>query len=290
MKIISALGGSGSSYIYRSIDRLNFKPYRHVDLYKHKRRLEKYPFLIPHYVRILKIFGQYIPRYQISMRPDAFWTDWNSLSNFGYNPNGKDLQAKIIMQKDYILQNVNKRSSCIEIPANSLTTQTLHQLVASYIKILQSAENDTGTHTILLSGHWGEFGIFKDLEVETAYLIRDPYNSIISHSKRQRHRSDYLQRGFVNINQREWLDSYLFGPQHAWVAHAETALSHHNAKIIRYHNFKKDWRSILGLPDISPGFNYHENDIKSYLSPEAIIYIYDQTKHLYKEYGFPQPK
>ena len=289
MEIISAVGGSGSSYIYRSIEKQNFTPQRRVDLYKNKRRLEKYPFLLPYYNRMLKVFGVYSPRYLISMRPDKFWTDWNSLSNFGYNPNENDLPQIIVMQRDYIVQNANKRSSCINIQRKSFSTESLHHLVASYIKILQSAENDSITQSILLSSHWGEFGIFKDLEVETIYLIRDPFNSIISHSKIERHGNDYIKRGYENINQKEWIDSYLYGPQHAWIAHAETALSHHNAKIIRYHNFKKDWRSILGLPDISPGFIYHENDIKAYLKPAAVNYIHDQTKHLYKEYGFPHP-
>ncbi len=281
MKIISALGGGGSSFVLRSLDSYNYTPCFSFNTYQIKLRLEKHPELLKIYRPLLRLLGCYTPSLMILKRPDSFWTDWNYHKTGIYNPSALNFQEDLERQKTYLIQTQQIRSEGISITATDITTTTLTDLVASYLQQLQNFEAaNRNSKIVLLSAHWGEYGIFKELGIETIYLIRDPFNSIISHSKEIRHQKDYKKRGLNNINTPEWLDTYLEGPHHYWINHAKTALEHHNAVIIRYNYFAEDWKKVAGLPDISDEFVYKTNDVHKILTGASISYIYHKTKNI----------
>ena len=141
----------------------------------------------------------------------------------------------------------------------------------------------------MLASHWGEYEIFKKIGFETTYLIRDPYNSLISHSKPNSHQKDYLRRDLKHINTKEWIDSYLKSPHHYWINHAKTALTQKNANIVRYDNFVEDWKKLTDLPDISGEFSYSENNITEILTKENIKYIHEQTHEICKKLDLKEP-
>ena len=123
--------------------------------------------------------------------------------------------------------------------------------------------------------------------MDTIYLLRDPFNSIISYSKSLRHREEFLRRGLKNINTKEWIDAYLDGPIHYWINHARVMLEHKNSTIVRYNNFKNDWKKIKNLPNISKLFKYKENDVKQILTQESIEYIHERTLKLCQKLSIP---
>ncbi len=290
MKIISALGGGGSTFIFRNLNRLYFKPsYLGFNFYKIEQKVMKYsPFLLNHFKYLMRLIKAYQPQYKVLKRPDAFWTDRN-YHKTGYNPNGKDFSQNLRDHKNYILKLYIRRSAGIKIFPSYLKDDTLSSLVKSYIERIKHMEKKLKIQIVLLSSHWGEFGILKEIGVKTIYLIRDPYNSIISHSTFHRHQKDYLRRGLKDINTKECIDTYLKGPHHYWIYHAKTALTHKNAIIIRYNKFKEDWQKIKDLPDISHGFKYSENNIKKIFTKESIQYIYEQTHEICDKLSIDNP-
>lgn len=286
MKIISALGGGGSSFIFRSLESKNYTLQGNlIDLYKNKRRLEKSPRFIQAYNTALHWLGVYKPRLKMLMRPDSFWTDRTYNPDIGYDPNSPSINIKLIQHKSYILNTSHLRSAGIKFNPDKLNDTSLNKLVATYLDAVRDDESSFPGTTVLLSYHWGEYGIFKDLDIETIYLIRDPFNSIISHSKAIRHQKDYLASGYTHINSPEWIDNYLVGPHHKWIANAENALRHTNAIVIRYHKFNEDWRNVTGLPDIRNQFIFHSNNITDIFTQDSINYIYQKTKYICKDLG-----
>jgi len=247
MKIISTLGGGGSSFVLRSLEYRNYKPCLKFNTYQIKLRMEKGPASLKAYHLLVRLLGCYTPSLIVLKRPDSFWTDWKYHKTGVYNPASQNFQKDLTHQKDYLVQTKQVRSAGINISAADLVTTTLPDLVASYLQQLQNFEvRNKRSRVVLLSTHWGEYGIFKELNVETIYLIRDPFNSIISHSKEIRHQKDYQRRGLDNINTKEWLDTYLIGPHHYSLNHARTALEHQGAVIIRYNYFVEDWQKVTG--------------------------------------------
>jgi hypothetical protein len=292
MKIISAIGGGGSTFVFRALDKANYG-HRILgrDPYWVKNNVIKHaPFLLNLVHFFMRLSGAYTPRLKVLMRPDAFWTDWAFHKTGVHDPNSRTYRHDLCEQKAYILRNRHKRSAGLAITASDLEDDTLLSLVRSYIDKMESIDRANDFTVVLVSGHWGEYGILRELRYETIYLLRDPYNSLISHSKPVRHQNDYLRRGLKHINTKEWIDAYLIGPHHYWVNHARTALSQENAIIIRYDRFADDWCSVKGLPDISQEFVYQENDVKRGLTKESIEYIYEQTKYVCSELGFSKPE
>jgi hypothetical protein len=224
----------------------------------------------------------------VLQRPDTFWTNWAANPSGLYSPEDSDFPGKIASQRDYILSTVKERSAGLPVRYEDLSTSSLPDLVASYLARLEAIERDLRTNVVLLSGHWGEYGILRELGVETVYLIRDPFNSIVSHSKPIRHQKDYIRRGLTSLNSKDWIDNYLVGPHHYWIKHAEYALNHANATIIRYQHFSRDWQEVEGLPDITSEFEYKENNIAEILEPEFIDYIYDHTREICHALGFDE--
>ncbi|MFX0132104.1 MAG: hypothetical protein ACFFDN_00530 [Candidatus Hodarchaeota archaeon] len=284
MKIINAIGGSGSTFVLRELQRLN---YPLSCTFIKIVNLEKKPKLIPLYNKICKFFGLYKDKYRVLMRPDSYWTDWNVNGKCTYNPSSYDFFVEILLQKKYILDFWQRRSAYIKIPENILEIYSLHSLVKSYIEFMEKKEKELNKEIFLISGHWGEFGILKDLNIPTIYLIRDPWNSLISHSKLERHQKDYLKRGLKHINQKEWINNFLEGHSHFWINLATSILEHKNAKIVRYNNFVEDWKEIDGLPDITNNFVYKENDVNQILTQESIEYIRNKTSDLCKKLKLP---
>ena len=287
MKIINALGGGGSTFIIRSLEKDNFRlDFPAFDPYRIKIGLEKYPRLIKPYTLCMRLLGGYQPIVAVLRRPDAFWTDWQFNKTGVYDPTAWDFPKALQAQMAYILNTRHLRSAGFSISPSQLEESSLHSLVLSYVEIMRAIELHSRTKIVLVSGHWGEYGTYKDLGLETIYLIRDPFNSLISHSKPDRHQKDYLRRGFKDINSKEWIDAYLMGPHHYWIKHAESALSHPNATIIRYNYFVEDWKQVSGLPDISLNYVYQHNEIARILTPESISYIQEQTRYLCAQLGF----
>lgn len=289
MKVISGLGGSGTTFILHSLERRTSRTlFGMVDPDTLKRHLPLSPTLLRRLKYALTATHLRVSDFRILRRPDRFWTDWNANPSGQYAPGNPDFAEQVSAQRDYILKTVRSRSAGLPIRRDDLSTASLTDLVASYVKTVETIERDIQKNVVLLCCHWGEFGILRDLGVETIYLIRDPFNSIVSHSKSIRHEKDYLKRGLETINTKEWVDNYLVGPHHHWVDHAKHALNHGNARIIRYQHFPADWRSIDGLPDIAADFQYKENDIAELLEPAIIEYIYDRTREICEALGFDE--
>ncbi|RKY11890.1 MAG: hypothetical protein DRP65_02860 [Planctomycetota bacterium] len=281
MKIVSALGGGGSSFVLRALDEYNYRPLFGIfNTYTTKVRLEKHPALIEPYSRLLRALGCYSGKLKVLKRPDSFWTDWPFHPSGIYEPHSDTFKDDLLGQRGYIVKTRLTRSAGLEISESDISTDSLKALVKSYINRMEALEREDDFTVVLIGGHWAEYGIFKDLGVETIYLIRDPFNSLISHSKESRHGKDYLKRGLENTNTIEWIDAYLTGPHHYWINFARTSLEHDNAVIVRYNRFAEDWKKIEGLPDISGEFVYSENDVAKILTPESIEYIHEKTKDL----------
>jgi hypothetical protein len=286
MIVINGIGGGGSSFVWQSLDKLHYrKILGRFDLFKVKSWLHKRPNFLPVFYSLMRLIKQYPPDYIVLIRPDSFWTDWKFHPSGVYNPRSSSFYEDLLGQRNYIITTRHYRSAGLQVNQNNLHIETLPRLVKSYLKQLKDIEEKIGSKIILISGHWGEYGIYKEINQEAIYLIRDPYNSLISHSKGNRHKNDYVRRGLDHINTKEWIDNYLFGPHHYWVQHARTALEHPGAQIIRYHCFKEDWKKIPYLPDISSDFIYSENDVKKILTKESIEYIYSNTRDLCQEIG-----
>ena len=284
MKIINALGGGGSSFVLRALDRENYRyPFGIFDPYPTKVRLEKYPALINWYNLFLRMLGGYHASLKVLKRPDSFWTDWRFHEKGIYDPADASFQDDLRKQREYIIRTRHARSAGLRISAADISTDSLASLVRSYIDKMEMIESRNRFTIVLVAGHWGEYGILKELNIETIYVIREPFNSLISHSKNIRHEKDYLRRGLDNINTKEWIDCYLKGPHHYWVNHAQSALEHENAIIVRYNHFAEDWKKIHGLPDVSPGFVYKENDVARILTRESMDYIYEKPREICQE-------
>lgn len=291
MIIISAIGGCGSTFIIKTLKKKNYNlSLKVLDLNKLNDKISNHISIMHKPFRFLmnsleKIF----PRPKILRRPDAFWTEWEVFKK-EYNPDNPEFHQDIQDQKEFILNNINKRSAGIKIHKSDLKEDSLLSLVKSYVKSMERIEKNRRYKIVLLSGHWGEYGIFKELRLKTIYIIRDPYNALISHSKSNRHEKDYLRRGLKHINNKEWIHCYLKGPHHYWINHAESALNHKNAIIVRYNKFKRDWQKVNDLPDISKEFRYVENNISEILTKESIKYIYEQTHEICEKLGFDEPE
>ncbi|MFX1504290.1 MAG: hypothetical protein ACFFDH_25240, partial [Promethearchaeota archaeon] len=230
---------------------------------------------------LLKFLKLYNPKLKILPRPDGYWTEAM------YDPNNKDHKKELYKLKLHILRTKNYRSGGLKINPSKIETDSMKSLVKSYIKELARIEKKKRLNLILLSSSWGERGFYKDLDFDTIYLIRDPFNSLISYSKSMRHEYNFLKRGLKNINTKTWIDAYLEGPERYWINHARTMLDHKKGVIIRYNNFKEDWKKVKGLPDISPFFKYKENNIQEILTQESIEYIRFKTEKLCKELNIP---
>jgi len=287
MKIISGLGGSGTTFVLDALDRYSSKKLFGIfDWYDLTSRVNLSPRLTRKLRSVLSSAGVRVSDLRVLRRPDSFWTDWAFNPSGRYSPEDPDFSALILAQRDYLLQTAAHRSAGLPVRRSDLSTASLTELVASYLARLEAIENDLRGEIVLFCGHWAEYGILRELGVETIYLIRDPFNSIVSHSKPARHQRDYLKRGLTALTSKEWIDTYLVGPHHYWINLAECALSHTNATIVRYHNFPADWQQVHGLPDISAGFEYKENNIAEVLAPEAIDYIYSSTRDICRALGF----
>ncbi len=281
MKIIGTLGGGGSSFLLRKLEGSDYKTLPGIlDPYTNKIRLEKYPHLIAPYNLITKAVGLYKSKLKVLKRPDSFWTDWPFHPSGIYDPKSPTFADDLKAQKDYLIQTRLTRSAGLKIKGSDLSTDSLASLARSYLDQLERIEQENDFTIVLIAGHWGEYGILKELNVETIYLVRDPFNSLISHSKGIRHKKDCQKRGLDNINTKAWIDNYLTGPHHYWIDFASAAMEHDKAVVIRYNHFAEDWKKIEGLVDISGEFKYSENDIKAILTAESIDYIYEKTKDI----------
>lgn len=286
MKIINGLGGGGSSFVLRSLEKHQYHHLLHFDTYRIGKRLQrKSPVAATLYHLCLRATGHYSPKQKILMRPDSFWTDWNFHKTGIYDPLSDVFQDDLQGQRDYIIATGQIRSAGLRLSKSNLSVDSLLALVESYLKYMNAIERESGHTIILVAGHWGEYGIFKELGVETIYLIRDPFNSLISHSKAVRHEKDYKRRGLTHINTREWIDNYLIGPHHYWINHAQAALEHQNATIVRYSHFVEDWKKLEDVPDITPDFVYKENAVTDILTRESIYYIVEKTKTVHDRLG-----
>ncbi len=291
MKIIGALGGGGSSFVLRALEKHNYKHlFGMLDTYKTKRRLEKHPTWIGPYEWLVGKLGLYSGQLKVLKRPDVFWTDLAWHEQGTYDLNSETLEDDLLGQRDYIIKTRLTRSSGMEISEVDISTESLPLLVKSYLDRMEALEREHGFTVVLISCHWSEYGIFEELGVETIYLVRDPFNSLISFSKAVRHEKEYLKRGLTNINTPEWIDTYLEGPIHYWIDFARTALEHDKAIIVRYNRFAEDWKKVQGLPDIGGEFVYSENDVAKILTRESIEYIHEKTKDLCRELGLETEK
>jgi len=289
MKIISGLGGSGTTFVLDALDHYGSKRLFGIfDWYELTSRLNLSPRLFRQLRSALLSSGMRVSDLCVLRRPDSFWTDWAFNPPSRYSPQDSGFAAQILAQRDYLLKTARGRSAGLLVRRGDLSTASLTELVSSYSARLQAIEKDLRGEIVLVCGHWAEYGILQELGVETIYLIRDPFNSIVSHSKPARHQKDYLRRGLTALSSQEWIDTYLVGPHHYWIRYAECALSHSNATIVRYYNFPADWQQVHGLPDISAGFDYRANKISEVLPPELIDYIYSRTREICRTLGFDE--
>lgn len=270
----------------RALERTNYPSVLGgLDLHRGKVRLERAPALIKHYDRLLRILGWYHANLKVLKRPDSFWTDWAYHRTGIHDPADAQYQDHLRGQREYIVRTRHARSAGLRIGKGEISTDSLASLVRSYIEKMEMIESQSQFTVVLVAGHWGEYGIFKELGIATIYVVRDPFNSLISHSKDTRHAKDYLRRGLHSINTRDWIDCYLGGPHHYWINHAQSALEQENATIVRYSHFATDWKKVEGLPDITSGFAYRENPVSEILAAESIHYIYEKTHHLCARLG-----
>jgi hypothetical protein len=281
MQIIGALGGGGSSFVLRAIDRCNYRPLPGgLDPYPYKRHLERYPALMLAFRTLLRGVGRYRPQYRVLKRPDSFWTDWAYHASGTYAPDAPTFAEDLRRFRDYLVRTRQTRSDNLPIRPGDLQCATHIELVRSYLARLTDLEERLAGQIVLMAGHWAEYGLLADLDVPTIYVVRDPFNALVSHSKDIRHGDDYRRRGLSELNSPDWIDAYLRGPHHDWVGFAEAALRHRSATIVRYHALDQEWPRQTGLPDITPRFNNRENDIRSILTPESIDRVYGQTRHV----------
>jgi len=286
VKIVSTLGGGGSTYVFVSLDRLAYRPLLGcIDTYRLKKKLHRRPHLWPVLNRALHRVRLYRPEYVVLKRPDAFWTNWDVHPSGVYDPRAADFRQHLIAQRDYLVETRHARSASFDLKKEDLAADSLPSLASSYLKKVGQIEAENDFTTVLISCHWGEYGVFQQLDVEAVYLIRDPFNSLISHSKPQRHRVDYQRRGLKLINTTEWIDTYLSGPHHHWINHARVAAGHRRARPVRYDRFPEEWPKLSGLPDITKGFRYMENDVSSILTRRSREYIYEKTRDLCEALG-----
>lgn len=289
MKVISGLGGSGTTFVLDALRRHGSKVlFGGFDTYDLKSRLHLSPGLNRKLRRVLSWTGMHVSNLNVLKRPDTFWTDWAFNPSGSYAPEDPAFSAQVVAQRDYLLQTAKYRSEGLPIKRSDLSADSLTELVASYLARLEAIERELGEKIVLVCGHWGEYGILRELGVQTIYLIRDPFNSVVSHSKPTRHQADYLRRGLKTLNSREWIEAYLAGPHHYWIRHAEHALSHANATIIRYQHFPTDWQQVVDLPDIGAEFEYRENNVAEILAPALIDYIYARTDEICRALGFDE--
>ena len=289
MKVISAVGGGGSTFIVNELEKANFAPTL-PGTYAYKifgRLLSVEPRLVQGYLVGLKLFGLYKPTIHVLRRPDAFWTDFSYHELATHDPDHPNYQQHLEGQKRYIDKFRIKRSAGIPIDMEAIPHSSLDELVKGYLNEVSGSK--ISSEVVLVAAHWGEYGIFKKLEMPAIYIIRDPFNALISHSKQIRHHKDYLRRSLTDINSQAWINAYLYGPAHRWVQHARFAFTHRNAIIVRYTHFPEDWQQVKGLPDISKNFRLKQNDITAVLSPESIDYIYEQVKDLCRDLKITLP-
>lgn len=286
MFIINGLGGGGSTFVLRQLQLVNYHGNEKIT---HKRRgLEKTPWKIPFYNFAWGITGRYTPKLHVMMRPDSYWSDPSVAP--------RDLKLSDIKtpdlvkgQRDYLVDQAAKRSSGVTISKEKLSTNSLHDLADSYLTILRNHEKETGQQLVLLSGHWGSFGIYNDLDVPMTYLIRDPFNSVISHGKGIRHENLYLGRGLTSVDSIDWVNCYLNGPLIFWKSHAKAAATHKSANILRYNEFAQDWRNHLAeLPDISNKFSYKESAVTDILSQNVRDYIFSEVGDYFAPLGIAE--
>lgn len=291
MKIISALGGGGSTFVITALEKQNFgHRFPGMTTFKlHEILRSRYPFLVRPFLYSLQRVGEYRPQFKILRRPDAFWTDYQYHEAAVYDPDHPAYSQHLQGQKAYLLRFITRRSAGIPVVASEIAGSTLPALVNTYVKKMQDVDKNNPFTIVLVAAHWGEYGIFKALNLDTIYLIRDPFNALISHAKPIRHQFDYERRGLADINSRSWIDAYLFGPAHHWVGHARAALSHPGAIVVRYNHFQEDWQQVKGLPDISRDFVYKQNDVRQILNSASIAYIYEQTKEICQELDLELP-
>lgn len=286
MKIVSTLGGGGSTYVFVSLDRLAYRPLLGwIDTYRLKKKLHRRPHLSPVLNATLRRVGLYRSEYVVLKRPDAFWSDWDFHPSGVYDPHAPDFKRHLIAQRDFLVDTRHARSASFDLRTEELDADSLPGLVSSYLKKVRQIEAENDFTVVLMATHWGEYGVFQQLDVEAVYLIRDPFNSLISHSKPQRHQVDYKRRGLDHLNTTEWIDTYLSGPHHHWINHARVAVEHQRARVVRYHRFREEWPKLSGLPDITKGFRYTENDVLSILTRQSREYIYEKTRDVCEALG-----
>lgn len=289
MIIVSALGGGGSSYVTRALQRLNFPaagPAKLQDALLALRSVaERTPQRIPCMLRMLKAVGLYTDRVRVLMRPDAFWTDWPYNPAGTYDPAAPDFADRLAAQRAYIATHRIRRSAGIPVPIDRMPLDGLGALVSGYLSAIEDAEREKGFTAVLVSGHWGEYGVFREIGRAAYYLVRDPWNSVISHSRMSRHGGDYRRRGFTDVNDRGWIDCYLSGPHHYWIRHAETAAAQEGAAVLRYDRLAEDWARAPGLPALRRPFEARYNDVRSVLTEASIAYIRERAEPLCRELG-----
>ena len=301
MKIISTLGGSGSTFINTSLEQYNYAALsffgRSMNGWKLKHLMERLcPTFTKSYLRLLSACRLYKPVYIVLKKPDSFRTDWKrrrKKNYFGHFPDipypypAEHMGTCLRDERDYLIYERDYRSGRLPIRKENISTESSKKLVETYFQEIRRLEREINATVVLMSNHWGEFGILKELAEDAIYLIRDPFNSLISHAKAQRHKADYRIRGLTDINSKEWIDSFLSGPRHYWIRHAENALTHPGSRIVRYCSFKDDWKKITDLPDITDRFSYRKNDVRATLTKESIDYINSKTRPLSERIGIP---
>ncbi len=228
-----------------------------------------------------KIFKILTPNLVILTRPDSY------RSEFMYDPESESYKNEINKLKSFIFETIHTRSGGLKIDYKEIDTTSIESLVKTYIEEIIKIEKKKKVQVVLLSCSWGEHRVFKNLGIETVYLVRDPFNSLISYSKSIRHEDEFLRRGLKSINTKEWIDAYLDGPIHFWINHTRVMLEHEKSIIVRYNYFKDDWKLINNVPNISKFFNYKENDVTKILNPESIEYIRYRTRELCEKLDLP---
>ena len=134
MKIFCGLGGGGSSFVMRALEKHNYKHlFGMLDTYKTKRRLEKYPALIGPYNLLLRTIGCYSDKLKVLKRPDSFWTDWAFHPSGIYEPGSETFRDDLRGQRDYIIETRLTRSAGLKVSELDISTESLPLLAKSYI-------------------------------------------------------------------------------------------------------------------------------------------------------------
>lgn len=229
--------------------------------------------------------GAYRAEHVVLKRPDSFWTDWDFHPSGTYDPEAPDFAEHLAAQRDFLVATRHERSTGFDLEAEELDAGSLPGLVSSYLDKARQIEAAADFTVVAVTTHWGEYGVYRQLDLEAVCLVRDPFNSLISHSKPRRHEVDYKRRGLEHINTTEWIDAYLSGPHHHWIDHARVAAGHARARVVRYHRFREEWPEQSGLPDITRGFRYAENDVRKVLTRRSREYIYESTRDVCEALG-----